>query len=80
MLPLFSEEAFSETVAGLLRVDNGVVVWWGAWIECAVAISRLRREGKLDDEGQEEARDPWTGSPKIGPSDVPRTTCASWRC
>lgn len=67
MLPLFSEEAFSETVAELLRADNELVVWWGAWIECAVAISRLRREGKLDEEGQEGARaaldrlaDDWT--------------------
>ena len=67
MLPLLSEEVFSETVAELLRADNGVVVWWGAWIECAVAISRLRREGKLDEENQEGARavldrlaDDWT--------------------
>jgi predicted nucleic acid-binding protein len=53
---LFSEEAFSETVAELLRADNEVVVWWGAWIECAVATSRLRRKGRLDEVGQEEAR------------------------
>lgn len=33
-----------------------MAVWWGAWTECAVTISRLRREGSLDDEGEEEAR------------------------
>lgn len=56
MLPLLSEEAFSSVVANLLRQDDGVVVWWGTWIECSVAISRLRHEGKLDETGEEEAR------------------------
>lgn len=33
-----------------------MTVWWGTWAECAVAISRLRREGELDDAGEDEAR------------------------
>ena len=33
-----------------------MVVWWGTWPECAVAISRLRREGRLEDETEEETR------------------------
>ncbi len=56
LLPLFSEEKFSGIAAGLLREDDEVVVWWGTWIECSVAISRLKRENTLDEAGEEEAR------------------------
>ena len=33
-----------------------MTVWWGTWTECAVAISRLKREGRLDEESEEGAR------------------------
>lgn len=33
-----------------------MVVWWGTWVECAVTISRLSREGRLNEEAEEEAR------------------------
>ncbi len=56
LLPLLSEEAFSDVVALLLREDNGIVVWWGSWIECSVAISRLSHEGRLDEMYEEAAR------------------------
>ena len=56
MLPLFSEEEFSELVTGLLEEDPDIVVWWGTWIECSVAISRLGREDKLTEAGEEESR------------------------
>jgi predicted nucleic acid-binding protein len=56
LLPLASEEMFSDVVAGLLREDDGIAVWWGTWIECSAAISRLRRESILDEAGEEEAR------------------------
>lgn len=56
MLPLISEETFSDVVAGFLREDDEIVVWWGTWIECSVAISRLRRENSLDEAGEEETR------------------------
>ena len=56
MLPLFSEEKFSDVAGTLLRGDDEVVVWWGTWIECSVAISRLRREDVLNEVGEEEAR------------------------
>ena len=55
MLPLLSEERFSDTVAGLLREDTDVVAWWGTWIECSAAISRLKRENKLTERGEEES-------------------------
>ena len=56
MLPLFSEEKFSEMVTDLLKEDTDATVWWGTWIECAVAISRLSRENRLTEAGDEEAR------------------------
>ncbi len=56
MLPLISEEAFSGVVAGLLREDDEIIVWWGTWLECSAAVSRLRRENSLDEAGEEEAR------------------------
>ena len=56
LLPLFSEEKFSGVAGRLLRGDDEVVVWWGPWIECSVAISRLRREDVLNEVGEEEAR------------------------
>ena len=43
-------------VERLLPEDDEVTVWWGTWAECAVAVSRLRREGRLDDTDEERAR------------------------
>jgi len=56
VVPLISEEATSDMVSDLLQEDDGVAVWWGTWVECAVAISRLSLEGRLDDEGERETR------------------------
>lgn len=56
MLPLLSQERFSNIVTNLLRDDDEMAVWWGTWAECAVAISRLRRESRLGEEAEEEAR------------------------
>lgn len=56
MLPLLSEEKFSDIVTSLLSEDADATVWWGTWAECSVAVSRLVREGKLEDEDGEEMR------------------------
>lgn len=56
MIPLIFEEMASATVGDLLRRDDDAAVWWGTWAECAIAISRLRREGRLEDEAEEETR------------------------
>jgi hypothetical protein len=50
------QEQTSETLGELLREDDSIAVWWGSWAECAVAISRLLREGWLDEQGEGEAR------------------------
>lgn len=53
-----------------------MTVWWGTWAECAVTISRLRREGSLDEESEGETRvalDNLTaGWTEIGPTDALR--------
>lgn len=56
MIPLVSEETTSDVLNGLLREDRDIAVWWGTWPECAVAISRLEREGNLDAASASEAR------------------------
>jgi uncharacterized protein len=56
LLPLSSEETFSGVVTELLREDDEIVVWWGTWLECSAAVSRLKRENSLDEVGEEEAR------------------------
>jgi predicted nucleic acid-binding protein len=57
VLPLVFDEKFSVTIADLLREDAEVAVWWGTRAECAVAISRLKRRGGLDERSEESARD-----------------------
>ena len=49
-------ESTSESVANLVRGDGDIAVWWGTWAECAVAISRQKREERFDDETEEAAR------------------------
>lgn len=56
VLPLIIREETSATVADLLGEDGDMAVWWGSWAETSVAISRLRREGVLGEETEEEAR------------------------
>ena len=57
IMPLVLEETNIATIVDHLREDTEVAVWWGTWVERAVAISRLRREGRLDEEGEEGVRD-----------------------
>lgn len=33
-----------------------MAVWWGTWAECAVTVSRLKRDGELDERSEEETR------------------------
>lgn len=42
------KETTSAERQALLRQDGRIVTWWGSLVECASALSRLRREGRLD--------------------------------
>lgn len=56
MIPLIFEEPTSTALNELLVEDTDVGVWWGTWIGCSVTVSRLRREHKLAETGEEEVR------------------------
>lgn len=43
-------------MSNLVHDDGDIAVWWGTWAECAVAVSRLKREKGFDDETEDNAR------------------------
>ena len=48
LVPLLVESENSKRLTGLYRENVPLLAWWGTTIECASAIARLEREGKLD--------------------------------
>jgi hypothetical protein len=80
---LLSNQPVSGTITGLLREDTEIATWWGTWVESTVAISRLEREERLDDDGEDKARavldrlaDKW---PEVEPTDELRILAQSSR-
>jgi predicted nucleic acid-binding protein len=57
IVPLLVMEATTPTVQGLAAADPAMLVWWAAEVECASAITRLEREGALDQPAVIEAFD-----------------------
>ena len=51
LVPLIVREAETEQRERLQRDDSRIVTWWGSWVECASALSRLHRDGNLDSQG-----------------------------
>ena len=51
-MSLYVAEVHSEVASREARLDGGMVVWWTARVECASAIARLRREGRLTPEAE----------------------------
>jgi predicted nucleic acid-binding protein len=47
IIPLCLKESTSETVKGLLKSEEDMVVWWTTRIECLSALSRRQREKAL---------------------------------
>ena len=47
LMPLLVEEEVTGAIRKLLLNEPGIIAWWGTPVECASAISRLEREGKL---------------------------------
>lgn len=56
VVPLIFREPTSGSINDLLSEDVDLTVWWGTWAECAVTISRLKREGVLDERSERETR------------------------
>jgi hypothetical protein len=50
------EQPLSERSRQLHAADPEIVAWWGSSIECASAIARLRREGRLTAAEESQAR------------------------
>jgi predicted nucleic acid-binding protein len=46
----------SELLDQILTGDTEIAVWWGTWAERAVTISRLGRDGTLDEESEQVTR------------------------
>ncbi|HEX9691485.1 MAG TPA: type II toxin-antitoxin system VapC family toxin [Gemmatimonadales bacterium] len=47
ILPLLVPAPESGQLAALMRDDPSAAVWWGTPVECASALARLEREGRL---------------------------------
>lgn len=57
LVPLLLRQPQSGAARDLLEQDGEVVVWWGSSVECASAVARLRREGQLTAQEEQETRD-----------------------
>ena len=55
LVPLLVEQADSKRMQRILHADVSITVWWATVVECASAVTRLEREGKLTDLETEEA-------------------------
>ena len=56
LVPLLLDQPLTERARTLYRQDPELVVWWGSLIECASAISRLHRDGRLTAAEEAQAR------------------------
>jgi uncharacterized protein len=55
LVPLLVEEAVTVQIRDLFLSEPGMIAWWGTPVECASAISRLEREGRLSPQSATEA-------------------------
>ena len=46
-VPLLVDEPASESLVRALEDDGGLIVWWGAPVECVSAIARREHDGGL---------------------------------
>lgn len=51
IVPLLAVQGTSKLSESIFSSDPFISVWWGAPIECASALNRLEREGKIDSRG-----------------------------
>jgi predicted nucleic acid-binding protein len=52
---LLVEEDLTVAIRELFLGEPGVIAWWGTPVECASAVSRLEREGRLSPQEATEA-------------------------
>jgi uncharacterized protein len=78
IVPLLMRETTTRAVQALATKDADMLVWWSTEVECASALTRLEREGALDDAAVREAFQRLTqltaGWHEVDPSDAIRET------
>jgi predicted nucleic acid-binding protein len=76
IVPLLMMEPSTKHVQALAAKDPAVLVWWATEVECASAITRLERDGALDEPGVRVAFDRLKqlagGWHEVDPSDAVR--------
>jgi predicted nucleic acid-binding protein len=55
IIPLIIDQACSSEIKEIFKPDTRMVVFWGTYIECHSALSRLHRENILTREGLRDA-------------------------
>ena len=56
IIPLCLEEPWSPHLRRVTEQDETIIVWWATPVECYSALARLRREGTLQADGEDQAR------------------------
>lgn len=56
VIPLCLDEPRTASLRKLCAEDGHIVVWWGTPVECCSAFSRLRRDGVLNSQQEQQAR------------------------
>jgi hypothetical protein len=78
IIPLCIEEPHSETMRLLAHEDGELAFWWGTPVECSSSFARLRREGVISADEEQQVRhlvDLLTQSgTEISPSEEVRAT------
>lgn len=57
IVPSVIAEPTTKAVRGLATKDPAMLVWWATEVECASAITRLERDGVLDESAVTQALD-----------------------
>lgn len=67
LIPLYIEGPQTKAIRAIAKADGDIVAWWGSPIECFSAFARLRREGFLKPQEEDQIRhllgllsDTWT--------------------
>lgn len=50
------DDAFSENMSGLMSNDDSMATWWSSQVECCSAFARVRREGIISSEEEQQSR------------------------
>ena len=56
VVPLLAGQGATKLSESIFSSDFFMSVWWGTPIECASALNRLEREGKIDSKGMAAAK------------------------